>query len=133
MNPHQKPQEDVVVTQEDREAAADYAANHIRMIGLPERYRGGKRDDALVQAFARHRLLGHEAGRRDMREAAGKVADEKTKVRQFVFSVLRSGIKAAEAAGENDGPYASSGARDAIRAMWRTYRALPTEPLGGEG
>jgi len=57
-------------TQADREAAADYADVHIRMLGLAEKYRNGRRDDDLVQAIARARIEGAER----MREAAERVA-----------------------------------------------------------
>jgi hypothetical protein len=72
MNPHQKPQEDVVVTHEDREAAWAFRPREIRY-GLMDKWLNGEFDEcSTIQAFARHRLLGHEAGRRDMREAARK-------------------------------------------------------------
>lgn len=119
MNPHQKPQEDVVVTQEDREAAARTIRFHTR-IG-PDDIRAGRKDGhSHVQAFARHRLLGHEAGRRDMREEAGKVCRDQ----QAMF------LSPQYATGQ---PLSSLGERFACGKCAEAIEALPTEPLGGEG
>jgi hypothetical protein len=119
MNPHQKPQEDVVVTQEDREAAAAVASRTMKAFvadgfneRLPLRIREGVWDEHwLVEAFARHRLLGHEAGRRDMREAAARMCAQV------------SGLIGASA---------GSSIHSALREAENEIRALPTEPLGGD-
>lgn len=103
MNPHQKPQEDVVVTQEDTDATQAFYANCDASMTVDDQ-------ELLDRAFARHRLLGHEVGRRDMREAAGKVADK----------------HAADAWGMTEEMAAAMEIATAIRN-------LPTEPLGGEG
>lgn len=39
------------ISKEARTAAANYARDNIRMIGLPERYLRGECDDSLVQAM----------------------------------------------------------------------------------
>ena len=115
MNPHQKPQEDVVVTQEDREEARNFIFTQwprwdVVSAGVQE---------ILAHAFARHRLLGHEAGRRDMREAAGKVA----------------GDEAGDIERHHPSPRDSwhQGRAAMAKSIAASIRALPTEPLGGEG
>lgn len=124
MNPHQKPQEDVVVTQEDREAATSFVTGDGSLLGalIIESVKAGRSDDApLVQAFARHRLLGHEAGRRDMREGAGRW--------------LRSRADECHAEAKNSGRTGSSRHDQSIAgiALDAAATSLPTEPLGGEG
>ena len=130
MNPHQKPQEDVVVTQEDRDAAdAVYE-------GLYAFFRNGGMtftrshattpdSDSLVQAFARHRLLGYEAGRRDMREEAGKVC----RARQAIYLTKRDEAFAND---DNERYFRMEHSAEAMEIAADAIEALPTEPLGGE-
>ncbi len=121
MNPHQKPQEDVVVTQEDRDAAAGSIAKSPYDVvkAEAEMIRLGYLDrHPLLQAFARHRLLGHEAGRRDMREAAGKVAEDEAGDIERHHPSSRDSWQQGRAA--------------MAKSIAAAIRNLPTEPLGGE-
>lgn len=93
------------------------------------------RDDAIAKAeqiaeiVARHRLLGHEAGRRDMREGWVLVPREPTS------DMLNqaNGVSVAVYASDEPSDWTAVNAGEA-RAIWEAMlSALPTEPLGGEG
>jgi hypothetical protein len=69
----------MTLTQEDREAAADYFRKwHEPLESMALEALDGRHDDdpdSLVQAFTRHRLAAEERGKRMALEAAAKVAD----------------------------------------------------------
>jgi len=147
MNPHQKPQEDVVVTQEDRLAALamrHVIAGQLRRVGINIDVMSPADDSPEVQAFARHRLLAYEAGRRDMREAAGKVAVAHMGDCQDVLKAIGAEQTGRHVLNAELGPMGAvevkmyrgrNGQRMALESSngGASLFALPAEPLGGEG
>ena len=69
------------VDQDVREVAADYADQHIRMLGLADDIVAGKKDGtALVQAFARMKEAGRQAGLREAAEVVESLPWDESRV-----------------------------------------------------